>query len=356
VNLIGEHTDYNDGFVMPAAIEFHTCIAAATRDDARLIAHSRQYPQVLDEELNATRQRRGDWTDYCWGVAAALRQAGYDVHGANLLIDGNVPIGAGLSSSAAIEVATGFALLALAGVDADRVQLARICQLAENEFVGARCGIMDQFISCTGKAGHAVLLDCRSLEYEYAALPQGVSLIICNTMVKHSNASGEYNQRRAECEQGVALLSRRLPGIRALRDASPEQVARFSSSLPEVIAKRCRHVTTENARVLQAGDALRAGDLERFGGLMRESHASLRDDYEVSCPELDIMVELALQQPGVIGSRMTGGGFGGCTISLVRDEAVGQFRSLVSSEYEQRTGICPEIYVTAAADGVERVA
>ena len=356
VNLIGEHTDYNDGFVMPAAIEFHTWVAAAARSDNRLVAHSVQFPQMLDQDLNATRQRSGDWTDYSWGVAAALRQAGYNLRGATLLIDGNVPIGSGLSSSAAIEVATGFALLTVAGVDPDRVELARICQLAENEFVGARCGIMDQFISCTGKAGNSVLLDCRSLEYKYAPLPKSVSLVICNTMVKHSIAGGEYNQRRAECERGVALLARHLPGIRALRDVSREQLARFSSTLPEVIAKRCRHVVTENARVLEASDALGAGDLGRLGRLMGESHASLRDDYEVSCPELDIMVELALQQTGVIGSRMTGGGFGGCTISLVHDEAVDQFRSSVSNAYEQRTGKRPEIYVTAAADGVQRVA
>ena len=352
VNLIGEHTDYNDGFVLPAAIEFATRAAVSPRSDGRLVAESLQYGEKLDCDLAEARRRTHDWADYVYGVAAALRTAGVGIRGANLLVDGNVPIGAGLSSSAALEVACAFALCAAAGVQLERVQLAKICQRAENDYVGARCGIMDQFIACTGRKGHAVLLDCRSLEFRYAPLPGGVSLVLCNTMVKHSIAGGEYNRRRAECEEGVRLLAERIPGVEALRDVSLEQLERFSGALPEVIARRCRHIVAENARVQQAVHAMESGNLERLGELMYASHQSLRDDYEVSCAELDLMVDLARRQRGVLGARMTGGGFGGCTVNLVRSEAAADFRNRIAREYENQTAIHPEIYITSAADGV----
>jgi galactokinase len=211
---------------------------------------------------------------------------------------------------------------------------------------------MDQFISATGREGDAVLLDCRSLEYSYSPMPKGVELVICNTMVKHSIAGGEYNQRRAECEQGVVALGKNLPGIRALRDVTLDQFRKYEAELPLVVRKRCRHVITENGRVLDAADALAAGDLAHVGKLMHESHVSLRDDYEVSCKELDIMVDLALAQPGLVGARMTGGGFGGCTVNLVREEAVEQFRKNIAAEYENRTKLKPDIYVSVASRGV----
>jgi len=355
VNLIGEHTDYNDGFVMPAAIGFSTCVAAAARSDGRFVAASLQFPEQLDADAHATRERRGDWTDYCWGVWHVLRDAGVALDGVSLLVDGDVPIGAGLSSSAAIEVATAFALFALARAMPLKPELARLCQRAENEFVGARVGIMDQFIACTGRAGHAITLDCRSLDFQYTPVPEGVALVICDTMVKHSITGGEYNQRRAECEEGVRLLRQHLPGIRALRDVTLQTFVHYAHSLPMVIARRCRHVIKENERVLAARDALASGDIAALGPLMRASHESLRDDYAVSCRELDIMVELAAAQRGTVGTRMTGGGFGGCTVNLVRSAEIDAFREAVREGYTRETQLAPEIYVTTAADGVRQL-
>jgi galactokinase len=262
-----------------------------------------------------------------------------------------VPLGAGLSSSAAIEVATGYALLDASGLAVDRVQLAKLCQRAENDFVGMRCGIMDQFISCYGREDHALMLDCRSLDYRYLPLPGDVRLVICNTMVKHELASSQYNTRRAECEEGNRHLAERLPGVRALRDVTLEELETYGHGLPDIIYRRCRHVISENARVIDAAEALERGDLERFGGLMSKSHLSLRDDYEVSCAELDLMVELSRRVEGVYGSRMTGGGFGGCTINLVEAEKTDNFVREVSEGYKRATGRVPEIYVCTAARG-----
>jgi len=356
VNLIGEHTDYNDGFVMPAAIEFYTWIAVAARDDRRLVVHSTNFPDSIEVDLETDEPSpRNHWTDYVVGVAVMLERAGHHLRGANLLVHGEVPIGAGLSSSAAIEVATGFALLGVSGLSMQRSDLAKLCQRAENEFVGARCGIMDQFISCCGRAGHALLLDCRTLDYRMLQLPEEVSLVICNTMVKHKIASGEYNARRAECEEGVLRLSRFLPNVRALRDVSLSDLERYAGSLPETIYRRCRHVVAENQRVTNAARSLERGDLTEFGKLMRASHLSLRDDFQVSCAELDLMVDLAGKLDGVFGARMTGGGFGGCTINLVRTETVPEFQRKVASGYEKATGLVPQIIVTPAAAGAGEV-
>jgi galactokinase len=253
-------------------------------------------------------------------------------------------------------VATALALLDNSGLVTDRVELAKLCRSAENEFVGARVGIMDQFASCCAQAGRALFLDCRSLDYQLLPLPPNVSLITCNTLVKHRHASGEYNSRRAQCEEGVRLLSRSLAGIRALRDVTAEQLERHGhDDLRETIRKRCRHVVLENARVCAAAVALQRGELTAFGQLMKESHRSLRDDYEVSCPELDLMVELAEKQEGVYGSRMTGGGFGGCTVNLVKPDAAAEFEHSVSVAYEKATGLSPQILVMSAADGVGEV-
>jgi galactokinase len=277
------------------------------------------------------------------------------LRGANLLISGEVSIGSGLSSSAAIEVASAFALLENSELPVDRVELAKLCRRAENEFVGARVGIMDQFISCCGHAGKALMLDCRSLNYRLLPIPADVSLVICNTMVKHDLASSEYNTRRAECEEGVRLLSRRMPQVRALRDVRVEDLARSSDVLPPTIYRRCRHVVTENARVLDAAAALEKEDLKTFGRLMAESHISLKNDYEVSSPELDLMVELAGQVGGVHGARMTGGGFGGSTVNLVDNRSVESFRRSVADAYEKATGLLPQILVSAAAEGAGEV-
>ena len=352
VNLIGEHTDYNDGFVMPAAINFDCWVAVSPRPDTKLIVRSDDFDQTCQVDLSENTLRPSKtWSDYVVGVAVHLRKAGYQLTGANALIHGEVPIGAGLSSSAAIEVASAYAFLDIADCRIDRVQLAKLCQRAENEFVGARCGIMDQFVSLHGRVGHALLLDCRSLEYELVPLPDSVKLVICNTMVKHELASGEYNRRRAEGEEAVRRLSAVIPGIRALRDVNLAQLEQHRTLLPETIWLRAYHVVSENARVLRAVAALRAGNIKEFGRAMAESHESLRDFYQVSCSELDIMVQIANQQRGTYGARMTGGGFGGCTVNLVDFQRAEEFQQQVAHAYEQATGISPQIYICSAADG-----
>ncbi len=352
VNLIGEHTDYNDGFVMPVAIELSVWVAIAPRDDRKLVVYSENFSERAEIELDEMDSRpRRHWSDYVQGVAFMLQKAGYALRGANMLIRGEVPIGSGLSSSAAIEVATGFALLENSRLPVDRVELAKLCRRAENEVVGARVGIMDQFVSCCGQTGQALMLDCRSLDYRLLPIPPDVRLVICNTMVKHDVASGEYNTRQAECEEGVRGLSPRLPHVRALRDVRIEELDRYRSDLPQTIYKRCRHVVTENARVRYATTALEKADLATLGRLMAESHLSLKNDYEVSCPELDLMVELASQVEGVYGARMTGGGFGGSTVNLVDKRSVADFRRSVANAYEKTTGLSPQILTSAAAGG-----
>ena len=357
VNLIGEHTDYNDGFVMPAAIEFSTWVAAASRPDRILSVYSENFSEGREFALDdSAPERQNHWSDYVRGVAIVLERAGHRLRGANLLIRGTVPIGGGLSSSAAVEIATAFALVGISQITLGRTEIARLGQRAENEFVSTWCGIMDQFIACHGMAGHALLLDCRSLEFQLAPLPAGVRLVIGNTMVRRELAGGEYNRRRADCQEGVRHLARSLPHVQALRDVTLAQLEQYGRDLPERVFRRCRHVIAENGRVEQAAAALKDGDMERFGKLMAESHASLRDDYEVSCPELDSMVTIAAAQPGVYGSRMTGGGFGGCTINLVREEHVERFCATVSRHYHETTGHRPLMYVTNAAGGAGEVA
>ncbi len=351
VNLIGEHTDYNDGFVLPCAIEFSTRVAIAPRPDETLVLRSTEFSQPFEFNLQSSPKPLGLWSDYVVGVALMLRQAGHVVGGANLLVHGEVPIGAGLSSSAAIEVATALALLSSTDSKPPLAEIAKLCQRAENEFVGARVGIMDQFVSCLGKAGHALLLDCRSLQFEQVPMPWQVRLVICNTMVKHELAGGEYNRRREECEAGVRILARTFPGIKALRDVTREQLSSSASSMTPLIYKRCLHVIEEDLRVVQAAKSLRSGELDEMGQLMRESHGSLRDLYEVSCRELDLMVEAAEGLPGYFGGRMTGGGFGGCTVNLVASGQAESFRESIAGRYQKKTGIAPDIYICSSADG-----
>lgn len=355
VNLIGEHTDYNDGFVMPAAIGFYTWIAIKAAAGTKLTLASADFNEQVEIELSTGMRPRDHWSDYPAGVARTLLRAGKKIRGGAMYIQGEVPIGSGLSSSAAIEVATALALLTVAQEKIDRREIAQLCQQAENEFVGARCGIMDQFISANGHEGQALMLDCRSLEYRLLPIPRGMSLVICNSMVKHSIAGGEYNERRGQCEAGVAAIRRHLPQVRALRDVTAEQLEQHKASMPEVVYRRCRHVISENARVERAAAALKSGDVRAFGRLMGESHASLRDDYEVSCRELDILVEIADAQPGIVGARMTGGGFGGCTVNLVESGQAEAARERIAIEYHQRTGTHPDIYVCTAAEGAEEV-
>jgi galactokinase len=354
VNLIGEHTDYNDGFVLPSAIGFYTSVAVSPRNDRKLLLRSTQFKEPFEFPLDSLPPRLGQWCDYPLGVAWVLEEAGYRSPGANLLIHGDVPIGAGLSSSAAIEVATAFALLSLTGTRVPLPDIAKLCRRAENEFVGARVGIMDQFISCLGKEGHALLLDCRSLSFDLVPIPDNVKLVICNTLVKHELSGGEYNVRRRQCEEGLKVLSSFFPDIKALRDVTSEQLQAHANEFPSVIYRRCRHVVEENERTQHAARRFQAGDLGAVGKLMEESHSSLRDLYEVSCQELDVMVEAAQGLPGFYGGRMTGGGFGGCTVNLVESRQAHFFAREVARRYQSQTGIDPPTYVCSPADGAGR--
>jgi galactokinase len=354
VNLIGEHTDYNDGFVLPIAIERRTAVAAAARTDRRVTARSVALSDTRSFDLDAPGPvRRGNWLDYVEGMAQALLERNFELRGAELLIDSDVPLGAGLSSSAALEMAVGLALVSLGGnADPDRIQVALAGQAAEHRYVGTMCGIMDQLTSALAEPGHALLIDCRSLAPQPVPLELGdTSVLICDSRVHHELASSEYNRRRAECREGVEILSGILPGLRSLRDVTVDELDRLCAQLPQPVRSRCRHVVRENARTLAAADALRLGNLERFGKLMFESHASLRDDYQVSSAELDVLVDTAAEIPGVLGARMTGGGFGGCTVNLVRNDALETASRRLSETYSKRFGREPNLFVTRAAGG-----
>jgi galactokinase len=356
VNLIGEHTDYNDGFVMPAAIDFYTRVAIAKRSDRRLRIHSKYFNEGGDFSLDAlATQPKKHWSNYVLGVAAGLQESGYRVTGADILIESDVPLGAGLSSSAALEVSTALAMVSTSGIELEGAALAKLCQRAENEFAGTRCGIMDQFISTFGRESHALFLDCRSLEYELLPISDNLQIVICNSMVKHEHSGGEYNQRRADCEAALKALQPSLTEIKALRDVTLEDLQEHRTALTPRVYKRCRHVISENDRVVSAAKALRTGDSLEFGRLMYESHDSLRYDYEVSCKELDVLVDIASKCKGVFGGRMTGGGFGGCTVNLVASDAVEEFRRFTTDAYRRVTGISAAIYACKAAQGAGRV-
>lgn len=355
VNLIGEHTDYNDGFVLPMAIERRTFIAGVAQSGGVVSVESLNTGESATFQLDRPGpKRRGSWLDYVEGTAQALIERGWPIYGAQLVIWSNLEVGAGLSSSAALEVCIGYALARLAGLaKIDLISLARAGQYAEHTYVGTRSGIMDQFAVALAERGCAMLLDCRSLERRNVALDlDDACILVCDTRVKHELANSAYNERRAQCEQGVILLRDKYPQIRALRDVSWDEYAVVEGSLPGVIAKRCRHVITENDRTLKAAAALERGDLREVGLRMTESHRSLRDCYEVSCAELDCAVEAALAQPGVFGARMTGGGFGGCTVTLVKRGAVERVSESIRAVFTKRFGHDPELFTTGAAGGV----
>jgi galactokinase len=359
VNLIGEHTDYCDGFVMPAAIDFCTIVAISHRSDGRILAHSVNFDERLDQsvdELLAGRTRR--WSDYPAGVLWALREHGVPVdNGFSLTIAGNVPLGAGLSSSASVEVATAFAVLGATSYDLPLTKIALLCQRAENAFVGANVGIMDQFVACCGQQDHAVMIDCRSLDYTLAPIPPDIRIVICNSMIKHSLAEGDggYNTRRAEMEQGLRILQSHRPEIKALRDATLDDLNRWGPEMSGKSLRRCRHVITEDNRVLAAVEAFRNSDLTRFGELMHEAQLSFRDDFEASIPQIDTLVDLANQQPGCFGARLTGGGFGGCTVNLVAADRVPAFVEAMRAGYLAATGITAEIYTSRASAGAHPI-
>lgn len=358
VNLIGEHTDYNDGFVFPMAIDFRINVAARRRQDQLVKIFSPDFQNTVEFSLSTPIEYDSvnKWSNYPRGVMAMLQKAGIQLSGMELAVSGNVPQGAGLSSSAALEVATAVTLQKLLGFELVLPQLAKLCQKAENTFVGMNCGIMDQFISMMGQKDHALFLDCRSLEYQQVPLDLGdCRIVICHSGVKHSLVDSEYNKRRQECETGVTVLSRHFPAIKALRDVTIKQLNIYADELDPVVFKRCQHVITENDRVLQSMEALKKGDLAKFGLLMNQSHDSLRDDYEVSCGEIDLLVKLAREVPGVLGSRITGGGFGGCTVNLVKEASLKPFNEYVLSHYQKETGIEPRCFISLAASGAHIV-
>lgn len=355
-NLIGEHTDYSQGFVLPAAIDFSTVAAISRREDARAALYSINFDEVIEHPIaDLTASRRGHWTDYPAGVLWSLENEGLRFSGFNLTVGGNVPLGAGLSSSASVEVAVAMALLALNDEQLDLKRVAEICQRAENGFVGAQSGIMDQIAVCCGKADHALLLDCRSLELKPVRVPSHVSILLCNSMVQHSHFADEYNTRREEIEEGVKILQKHNAAIEFLRDATMLDLIGHRSEMPDTVFRRCRHVITENQRVLDAATAFENGAIESFGQLMKESHHSYRNDFEASCAECDILVESAQKQPGCYGARLTGGGFGGCTVNLVERKHAAAFIEKMREGYKDATGISAEIYLTKASDGVHPV-
>lgn len=354
VNLIGEHIDYNGGYVLPAALSMKTTVLIRNRNDKfiRLLATDLDY--VVQAEIDRLEYFKDyKWGNYQLGVAWQMQQLGYELSGCEMIFEDQVPIGSGLSSSAAIEVATALALARMNDIEIPISELAVICQKAEHNYVGVNCGIMDQFASAMGKKDNAVLLDCRTLDYKYIPIPaKGIKLIISNTKKKRSLGESAYNQRRSECEQAVKYLRNAYPNLEWLCDLKPNELDDCVDIIEDSeCRKRAIHAVYENDRVLRSADVLQKGDLETFGKLMTQSHESLRDLYEVSCSELDVMVETALIQKGVLGSRMTGAGFGGCTVSLVREEYIDSFIENVGKIYKEKTGINPEFYISEIGDG-----
>jgi galactokinase len=356
VNLIGEHTDYAEGFVMPAAIDFATLAGISPRADGKIVLYAENFSEERTFDAAALPGKASKhWSDYPLGVLAILAGEGHRIPGFSLTLWGDVPLASGLSSSASVEVATLLAVTSLIGVNYSGPVVARLCQRAENEFVGANCGIMDQFISANGAEDNALLLDCRDLSFKLAPIPPGVALVIANTMVKHSVAGGEYTSRRAQVEEAAAVIGRHRPEVRFLRDATLNDLARWGGEMSPNALKRARHVISENLRTVAAADALIHHDLEELGRLMAEAHLSYSRDFEASCVEADAMVALAQGLPGLIGARLTGGGFGGCTINLVAREHAAGFSEELSARYAAEIGIVPQILICHASRGAHKI-
>ncbi len=356
VNLIGEHTDYAEGFVMPVAIDFATLAGISPRTDGKVVLYAENFGEERTFDADALPAKASQhWSDYPLGVLAILQGEGHKIPAFSLTLWGDVPLASGLSSSASVEVATMLAVASLMGVKYPGAVLARLCQRVENEFVGAMSGIMDQFISANGAENHALLLDCRDLSFKLAPIPPHVALVIANTMVKHSVAGGEYTSRRAQVEEAAAVIGRHRPEVKFLRDATLEDLARWGSEMSPLAVKRARHVISENARTVAAAAALMKGDLKELGRLMAEAHLSYSRDFEASCTEADAMVALAQDLPGLIGARLTGGGFGGCTINLVEREHAADFSEELSARYATETGIVPQVMICHASGGAHKV-
>lgn len=356
INLIGEHTDYNEGYVMPGAIDKCIYLAISSVDGPESTITAFDLGKTVSFETLADGALLPQWARYPYGVIGELKALGYNTKSIYAVFGGDIPSGAGLSSSAALESAFAFALNELNVFGLDRATLARIGQKAEHNFVGVRCGIMDQFSSIFGKKDHVFRLDCRSLEFEYFPLKlDGFELILADTQVKHSLASSEYNQRRAQCEEGVSVMAAKLPGVQSLRDVSPQDVLRFKALLDDEVFLRCEYVTEENQRVLNTCEALAEGNLNEVGRLLYLSHHGLSNKYHVSCPELDLLVDIAKTTHGVLGARMMGGGFGGCTINLMKSSSVEQFKEKASQAFISKFEKAPLFYKVHLNDGVREI-
>jgi galactokinase len=356
INIIGEHTDYNDGFVLPSTVDLYTLAAASPRDDRLLRVHACNYGSSESIDLDRLQaDHSGTWAEYVRGVAWSLAGEGLHLGGADIVIAGEIPLGGGLSSSASLEVLLAYALLDCSDIQMERQQMALACQRAEVEFVGVQCGIMDQYTIACGRRNHAIMLDCRSQDSNLAILPASAAFLLVHSGVRHQLSAGAYNRRREECRQAVEVLGSALPGLQSLRDLGENQLDNQRALLNDELYRRCRHVVSENARVGQAFKALEEGDAQGLGTLISASHFSLRDDYEVSCPELDLLVDIAGGCDGVWGSRMMGGGFGGCTINLVDSCKLDVAAESIATEYGKETGCDPWVHRVGSADAVLRI-
>lgn len=356
VNVIGEHTDYNNGFVLPAAIDKAIYLGISKRNDDQIVLYSEEFRQEHQSTVSGVSISDKQWPNYILGVVDQLNKRGYQITGFNLNIDGDVPFGAGLSSSAAVECATAYALNECFSLGIDKMELAHIGQKAEHTFAGVMCGIMDQFASVFGKEDHVIRLDCQSLEYEYVPLSlKGYKIVLLNTNVKHSLSSSEYNTRRQECAEGVRLLQEGGESVASLRDANLLMVTKHLKDKNEVVYRRCKYIVEENQRLLMACDALKAGDLKTLGLNMFGSHDGLQHEYEVSCKELDFLVDAVRSNEAVAGARMTGGGFGGCTINIIKEEAIEQVINTVSKRYKEELGLELTPYIAQTANGSSHV-
>ena len=356
VNIIGEHTDYNNGFVLPAAIDKAIYIGISKRNDDVISLFSEEFKESFETKISEVKPTEKGWPNYILGIVDQLNKKGLKVTGFNLNIDGDIPSGSGLSSSAAVECATGFALNEIFGLDLSRLDLAFIAQKAEHEFAGVRVGIMDMFASLFGKKDHVIKLDCQSLEYEYVPLVlEGFKIVLLNTNVKHSLSSSEYNTRRQQCEEGVALVKEHHPEVKTLRDVTMDMLCQYVKPKNELVYRRCKYVVEENQRLLAACEDLKNGHVEALGEKMFQTHDGLSKEYEVSCKELDFLVDAVRNNPNVLGARMMGGGFGGCTINIVKEEAIDGLIKELSNSYKEQMGLELTPYIAQTADGTSSI-
>jgi len=353
VNILGEHTDYNEGFVFPCAIDRYISVAAASRDDSRVCAYSVDFQQNVEFDHSQFKPSQEiQWSNYLRGVVSEYQKRSFELPGVDLVVSGNVPLGAGLSSSAAFEVAIAETFRVLGDLEIEKVALALLSQAAENKYVGVQCGIMDQFASVLSQAGSALFLDCRDLSFSQVPLNPDTSVVVCDSRVQRSLDNSEYNKRRLECEDAARILGDWRPGVKALRDVPATALEEVKPLLSQDYFKRVHHVVTENGRVIEGMSLLKDGDVEGFGELLYQSHESLRDEFQVSCKELDVLVELAREAPGTFGARMTGAGFGGCTVNLVNSSQVKSFCDAISAGYSDEAGMAPSVYVCKPSNGV----